>query len=354
MKTTLLDVRRSRFPQAIGACYTDIPRIAAAVNECVQRLIIDPRQPETGWFGTRVPMVFNVSRANPYITAPRGIARFLALDVCGSPIRLQNDLYEYLWAGEGILPRTVCTGTSSSVCVPNLSTVGMLRGYYATLVDVPITNPQTIRVYPTDPLDVGKRILIQAYDANDLKIYGLDGSQQMEGFYLTLSYPFVDSTFTVGAKGIYGIQKDYTYGDVPLQAVDSVTGAVTALARYEPGETRPWYPRYYLDSLPQFCCTGSTTLQVNVMAKRDYYPVAVDSDWVLIGNIPALISEAQSIYHDGIQEAAASVMSLKKHNDAVLFLQGELDHQGGKENPATSVPLFGTADLRRQSIGSLI
>lgn len=323
-------------------------------NECVQRLIIDPRQPETGWFGTLVPMLFNVSRSNPYLTAPRGIARFVNMDVCSKPIQLQNQLYEYLWAGVGILPRTVCTGTSSSVCVPNLATVGILRGYYPLNVDVPTANPQTIRAYPTDALDVGKRILIQGYDQNDLKIYGLDGSQQMEGFYLTLGYPFVDSTFTIGSKGIYGIQKDYTYGDVPLQAVDSVTGTVTALARFEPGETRPWYPRYYLDSLPQWCCTGDTTIQVNVLAKRDYYPVAVDTDWILIGNIPALISEAQSVYHDGIQEAAASVISAKKHNDAILFLQGELDHQFGKESPATSVLPFGTADLRKQNIGSLI
>lgn len=354
MQTTLKDLRLSRFPQAIGACYTDIPRIAAAANECVQRLMIDPRQPETGWFGTRVPMVFNVTRANPYITAPRGIARFLSLDVCGKPIKLQNDLYEYLWTGVGILPRITCSGTSRSVCAQSMSTVGILRGYFPTLVDVPTANPQFIRAYPTDPLDIGKEILIQGWDANDVKIYGLDGLQQTEGFKLTLQFPFVDSVVTIGTKGIYGVQKAYTNGDVPLQAVDSVTGAVTTLARYEPGETRPWYPRYYIDSLPQWCCTGSTTLQVNVMAKRDYYPVAVDSDWLLIGNIPALISEAQSIYHDGIQEAAASVMSLKKHNDAILFLQGELDQYYGKENPATSVPLFGTADLQRQSIGSLI
>lgn len=113
MKVTLADIRKSRFPQAIGACFTDVPRIAAAVNECVQRLLIDPRQPETGWHGLRVPMLFNVSRTNPYITAPRGIARFLALDVCGNPIKLQNDIFEFVWAGVGILPRTVCTGTSS-------------------------------------------------------------------------------------------------------------------------------------------------------------------------------------------------------------------------------------------------
>jgi len=187
-----------------------------------------------------------------------------------------------------------------------------------------------------------------------VKIYGLNGMQQIEGYYLTLDYPFVDTPFTVGSKGIYGVQKDYTYGDVPLYAVARSDGTQTALARYEPGEQNPVYPRYYMDSLPQWCCNGETTIQVNVMAKRDYYPVAVDQDWVLIGNIPALISEAQSIYHDNIQEASSSVQSLKKHNDAILFLQGELDHYQGKEMPATELATFGTAKLSYRSIGSLI
>lgn len=344
MKLTLANVRSSRFAEAIGACYTDLPRIAAAVNEAVQRLIMDPRQPDTGWFGTWVPMVFNVTRSNPYITAPRGVARLMLMDVCKTPIKLQNQFYEYLWSGVGILPK-------SCPSIPSIDTQGLQRGYYPTLVDVPSTGLSYIRAYPTDPLDVGKRILVQAYDNNGMKIYGLDGLQQIEGFYLTLDYPFVDSLELIGPLGIYGIQKDYTNGDVPLFAVDESTGIQTALARYEPGETAPMYPRYYLDSLPQYCCTNSSTLQVNAMAKRDYYPVAVDSDWILIGNLPALIAEGQSIYHDNIQDESSAKLSLKKHNDAVLLLQGELDHYLGKETPAVNVSLFGTAKPRYQAIG---
>lgn len=359
MKTTFLDVRRSRFPEAIGACYTDTARIAAAANEVVQRLIIDPHQPETGWYGTWVPMVFNVTRASPYITPPRGIARLLLMDVCQKPIKIQNEFYEYLWAGNGLMPASVCSAaaTSGTTCLSPYNTQAFQRGYFPTLVDVPSTAgaAYNIRVYPTNNLDVGKRILIQAYDQNGLKIYGLDpNNQQIEGFYITLDYPFVDSTETVGPLGIYGVQKDYTYGDVPIQAVETTTLAVTALARYEPGETRPWYPRYFLDSLPQYCCNGQTSIQINAMAKRDFYPVYVDTDWMLIGNIPALISEAQSIYHDGIQEAAAGVIQASKHADAIRFLFGELDHYQGKESPAVNVSIFGSAKTRYRSIGSLV
>lgn len=352
MKVTLKDIRGSRFPEAIGACYADLPRIANAVNECVQRLIVDPRQPDTGWYGTYVPMVFNVTRTDPYITVPKGVARLMNIDVCKTPVPLRNGFYEFLWATKGILPQTNCTSSINSACYPSINTQGVLRGAYPTNVDVPTTAGTTyyIRAYPTDALDDGKRILVQAYDPNDFKIYGMDGLMQMEGQYLTLASPFVTSTWTVGTKGIYGIQKDYTYGDVVLKAVDTVTGVETTLSRYEPGDTNPAYPRYYLDALPQYCCS-STTIQVNALAKLDYYPVAVESDWVLIGNIPALIAEAQSIYHDGIQEDAAFTLSMKKHAAAIMLLQGELDHMYGKVNPATNVALFGTAHPRYQSIG---
>lgn len=356
MKTTLLDLRRSRFPQALGLCFNDLPEISNAANECTQRLIIDPRQPDTGWWGTTVPMVFQVTRGNPYITAPRGIARIMLVDVCNRPIKVQNGFYEYLWAGEGLLPKSVCSGTSRAQCISPLNTQALLRGYFPTLVDIPSAAGQSyfIRVFPGNPLDVGKRILIQAYDQNDLKIYSLDGLNEIEGFYITLAYPFMDSVETVGPKGIYGVQKDYTYAELQVDAVNANTGEITQLSRYEPGEQRPNYPRYFLDSLPQFCCNGQPSIQINAIAKRDFYPVFVDQDWLLIGNIPAMISEAQAIYHDGIQEPAAQSMNSAKHRDAINFLQGELDHYAGKESAAVNVAIFGTAKLRRQSIGSLV
>ncbi len=356
MKTTVFEVRtRSRFPEAIGKCATDLPEITAALNEAVQRLIIDPRQPDTGWMGSWVPMVFNVTRASPFISAPRGISRIMLMDVCKQPIHVQNQFYEFLWAGAGYLPKDGCFGNPNiqgCTIIPNVNTQGILRGYFPIMADVPITDPQTIRAYPTDPLDIGKRILIQGYDQNNMKIYSLSGMQQIEGTFLTLDYPFVDSGFTM--TSIYGVQKEVTFGDVPLFAVDVNTGIQTALARYEPSETYPNYPRYYLDSLPQFCCNGTPSIQINALGKRDFYPVVTDTDWLLIGNIPALIAEGQSIFYDGVHELASAQMSLKKHNDAILLLQGELDHYMGKEMPAVNVALFGTAKLRDQGIGTLI
>lgn len=356
MKTTVKDVRLSRFPEAIGANYSDMPTITRAINECVQRLIIDPRQPDTGWWGTWVPALFTITRAQPYIAAPTGVARIMLMDVCKNPIRLQNMFYEFLWGQRGYLPKDACCGVSATAggcgTLCNLSTSAYFRGNYSTQIDVP--SASYVRVYPTNVLDGGgtKRVLVQGLDANGLKIYSLDGQSQIEGFYVDLASPFTQSTNVV--TSIYGIQKDYSYGDVVLTAVDTTTAVETTLARYEPGDTNPQFPRYYLDSLPQYCCNGTASIQVQTLCKLDYRPVYVDQDWVLIGNIPALIDEAQSIYHDGIQDSTAIKMSLTKHNNAVLKLQGELDHFTGKEMPAISVSLFGTAKLRNQSVGSLL
>lgn len=355
MKNTVKDIRLSRFPEAIGVNYNDLPSITRAINECVQRLIIDPRQPDGGWWGTWVPATFNVSRSAPYIAAPSGVARIMLMDVCKQPIRLQNQFYEFLWAQRGYLPKNGCCGvgqTSNCNTLFDVATEAFFRGNYATQYDV--TSESYVRAYITDSLDsgAGKRILIQALDANGLKIYSLDGQNQIEGFYLDLVSPFVQSTQSVSS--IYGIQKDYTYGDIPLTAVDVSTAVETTLARFEPGDTNPQYPRYYLDSLPAYCCNGTTTIQVQALCKLDYRPVYVDQDWVLIGNIPALIDEAQAVYHDGIQDQTAAKISLTKHNNAVLKLMGELDHYMGKEMPAISVAVFGTAHLRNQGIGTLI
>lgn len=349
MKVTVKDVRQSRFPQAIGLTYDNVPGICAALNEVTQRLITDPRQPETGWWGTWVPALFTVTKNNPWINAPAGVARILLMDVCKDPVKMQNQFYEFLWAGRGYLPKDACCGSGYGG-LTSLFTQGIYRGRFPTQVDVSAAS--YIRAYPTNPSDVGKTVLIQALDSNGLKIYSQTAEAQVEGFTLTLEYPFVESEDIV--TKVYGVQKDWTYGDVPLTAVDASTAVETTLARYEPGETAPDYARYYLDSLPQFCCgVGTENMQVNALVKLDYRPVAIDQDWVLIGNIPALIDEAQAVYQSDIQTAEAMQLGMAKHESAIKRLKGELDHYLGKETPAVRVAIFGTASPWMAGIGTL-
>jgi hypothetical protein len=250
----------------MGKCASDTTAVAKYLNRATQRLINAPEQPDTGWWGTIVPMVFNVimQPGTAYITLPRGIARVSFMDVCGRPVHVQNRFYEYLWAGVGKRGHECSTWNTDAVD----------RGFHSTFVEMPVT-PMWLQATPTDARDAGKRILIQCQDQNGLDIYSTDNGVQVKGFFLTLGFPSVTSLFQVTGP-IRGVQKDVTYGDVILSMVDPVTAVVTDLSRYEPGETRPQYRRYFLKDVRRYYQLGPLhNVQIEVLAARDYYPVAV-------------------------------------------------------------------------------
>lgn len=357
MPNTFADFRRQWPQEVFGVCTQNAPSIANYCNRATQRLMHAPEQPHTGWFGTVVPMVFNVQQSFPFVTTPRGIARIAFMDVCRRPVLVRNRFFEYLWAGAGIrLNRDGCA-TGTRWLGNGCDSDSVDRGFHPLFTDLP-AGPQYLRATPTDNRDKGKRLLIQTFDQNGLKFYSQDVDIQVEGFFLSLEFPFATSPFLVTGP-VYGVQKDVTYGDVILAAVDPTTGIETQLARYEPGETRPEYRRYRVRDLPGWCrmgaCSAPTQLiQVEVLAKRDYYPVAVDTDWLLIGNIEALVLECQSIRHSGMDTPIAKQESELEHTEAVRLLRGELDHYEGKEDVAVNVAPFGTAQLGRQRIGTMI
>jgi hypothetical protein len=187
-----------------------------------------------------------------------------------------------------------------------------------------------------------------------MDIYSTDSGVQVKGFFLTLGFPSVTSPFQVTGP-IWGVQKDVTYGDVVLSMVDPVTAVVTDISRYEPGETRPQYRRYFLKDVRRYYQLGPLhKVQIEVLAMRDYYPVAVSTDWLLIGNIEAMILECQSLRFSEMDVPTASQQSEVAHIEAVRLLRGELDHYEGKEAVAVNVAPFGTARPSHQRIGTMV
>ncbi len=336
-------------PQAIGACATDIPTIAAYVNRAQQMLI--NAGGETGWFGGWQKTVFKADRCNPYITLPRQFARIINMDVCRFPIRIQNEFFEMLEAGIGLQDFCKCADWCGAL-------EGYERGVWPSMVDLAPAN-QYLQVWPTDPRDVGKRVLVgPALDQNGNGIYSTDGQATVNGFYLTLSQPFTTSTMIVSHFG--AIQKDLTFGDVLLYQVDANTGASVLLSRYGPDEINPAYRRYFIARLPCGCgdvivpgnpCapTPGTSPQIPItaMAKLEYVPALRDTDQLVIGNIPALIEECKAIRYGDMDTAEAAGLSAKSHAKAIRLLNQELTHYLGKYQPAINVAPFGTARLRR-------
>lgn len=341
-RLTLGQIRVSTLPEAIGICAPDLPRISAYVNEAVQRLVIAGG--ETGWYGTWARTVFDVSAEDPYITLPRSIARIVGVTVCDRPISIQNEWYEFLEFGIGLQPVNSCRQPCQILQMYD-------RGVVVTPVDMSPPNKK-LRIYMTDAQDATKRVLIQGEDGNDVPITSQDGLNRVDGEYVVLASPFVDTDNEINL--LTGIQKDVTVGRVLIYELDTTTDTQTLILTMEPSETLAGYRRYFLNGLPANCCGGSNTVQVEGLAKLEFIPMVVDTDYSLIGNLPALVEEVQSIRYGRMDTPQAQQMSVNTHAKAIRLLNKELDHYVGRSKPAINVAVFGSAKLEYQGIGTLI
>jgi hypothetical protein len=345
----LYDCRNSRLPGIIGKCQDDIPAIAGFVNSAQRRLLMCKEAGDEGWWGTWAEIVFNVSRAAPYITLPREIARLEAINVCSKPVIIQNQFFEYLTFGNGRLPKL------NNRCNQGLL-MGMARNNAVTFVEM--TNaPQYLVAYATDARDYGKRVLFQGTDADLVTITSTDVANQVEGQFVNLAATpaMTPQTYT----SINGIQKDVTVGIVRIYQHDPNTGDEILLLTMQPSEQTAGYRRYYLNQLPCGCCPNpqcedGTEVQVTAIAKLDLIPVTTDTDYCLIQNLEAIIEECASVRYSEIDSPTAKQMSADRHHMAVTLLNGELTHYMGAKDVAVGVYPFGSAKLRRQKIGWLI
>lgn len=342
----LIDLRLSRLPTVVGDCINNMPRLADVVNGAQRRLLYAREAGDESWWGTWAEMIFNVDPNNPYITCPREVARLEAINVCQRPVPIQNQFYEYLTYGNGRLPK-------DHMGCPNVLQA-YSRNNVPTFVDMTGTGQQ-LQIYPLDPNDNGKQVFIQGTDSADNKIFTQKIFQRVEGIFVTLATPFAAPPVTFNS--ITGIQKDSTLGSVRILQANPDTGDTTLLLTMEPSEKVASYRRYYLDSLPLNCCGGNgttTTVQVHAIAKLEFIPVAVDTDYCLIQNMEAIIEEAQSMRYSEIDTPSAKAMAVAHHRQAIALLNGELTHYLGTEEPAILSKPFGSADLRFRKVGTLV
>lgn len=343
----LYDVRTSVIPSDLGLCDGDLPGVAQMVNAAQRRLIYAKEAGEEGWWGGWAEMAFtNVSRTNPFVTTPRGVARLQSFNICQRPIPVQNQFYEYLQFGNGRLPkqRCRCNGPEQAYSRNNAITFTEMAA------------PSFIKAYPTDSADIQRRTLIQGTDNNNNTIYSEDILGQVMGLFVTLTMPW--GITPIIYKTITGIQKDVTVGQVRYFAVDPTTGVETLLLTMEPGETTASYRRYYLGSLPLTCCpipvSTPAELTVTAIAKLDLIPVVVDTDYCLIQNLEALNEEMMSYRYSKMDTLDSKKLEQVKHISAIRLLNGELTHFLGRDEPAVNFAPFGTARLSRQRIGTMI
>lgn len=355
MRVTLGSVQLSMLPAAIGVCASDLPQIAAYVNRA-QEILINCGG-ETGFWGGWQKIVFPLTPCFPYFTLPREFSRVINMDVCRFPIRIQNEFYEFLEGGIGLQSRNDLLALNNAQNWCGASALqGFERGVWPSFRDLAPAN-QKLRVYITDARDVSRRILVgPAWDQNGNQIYTTDGNNQVNGFYLSFDQPFVTSDFIVSRFD--GIQKDATFGAVILKQVDADTSVEVTLSRYAPDETIPAYRRYFVKQLPCGCdtsCTQSPCVEpvtppvatVTALVKLQFVPASLATDFLIIGNIPALIEEVKALRYADMDAATAPALEQKSHRRAIKMLQDEMRTYLGELQPAVNFAPFGTARITR-------
>lgn len=351
MRTKLSDISSTRIPDVLGVCSDNYPVLAQYLNQAIQELIITAG--EDGFYGGYHKVVFNVSRTDPYITLPPNYARIIEMDVCRVPTAIQNEHYEFLEFGIGL--QVPCDNGAAFLGAQCGTMQGYDRSVVSTAYALTPTN-QYLRTYITDARDIGAKFLVSgALDANGVGIYTNDVNVQVNGFYMLLDQPFTTSSSIV--TSFAAISKPVTYGDVLLYQVDATTGVEVLLSRYTPQETNPTYRRYFIKSLPCGCCQSPSNpgyAQVTTLLKVEYQPAINPSDFLIIGNVPALKAMCESIRYSEIDNALSQSLAIKKRADAVSLCNKELQHYLGSVKPAINVAPFGSAYLDRQCIGTLL
>lgn len=332
----------------VGVCSSNVSEAAAQVNEAQEELMYDPLAPDEGWYGGWVKMVFAVQSTfgSSFLVTPFDVARIILLDICKIPVLIRNSFYEYMEFGIGEVPK----GCNPQRCMPN-TTAAYERDSVVTPIDFPST-PSYLRAYPSNENDVGRRIVFQGNDQNNIPVLRLDDTtvESASGELLYLKTPFVQ-TENIFTGPLTGIQKEPTLGPVQIFTVDPSTGESTFLMTMQPQETTAQYRRYFLNGLPCNCCsTPGGIVQVSAQCKLEFIPVVNPSDYLIIPNIPAIKHQMQSIRYSTMDSDIAAKLELKHHARAISLLNGQLDHYTGKTKTAVTVPIFGSDRLKPQPI----
>lgn len=358
MRLRLIDCRLSRLPAAILLCQDNIPEIAGYVNAAQQRLLYAKEASDESWYGTWAEVRLNVSRHLPYITLPREIARLEAVTVCNRPIPVNNQFMEYLQFGNGRMSHDWVNQCRRPI-----------RAAYnrnnAVLFHDITNGPQKIVIYASNPLDTqgNFRVLLQGLDQNQQVVYTQDANgNNITGEFVTLAAPFATAQFNY--TNMFGVQKDITKGPVQIFQMDPTTGEQLLLLTMEPGETVANYRRYFFNHLPCGCCpppavppctpVRCSAPWVTALVKLELIPVAVDTDYLLIQNLEAIIEEAQAVYYSKVQTVESQQLAAAHHQSAIRLLNGELGHYNGVNEPAVNFAPFGSAKLSHRRIGTFI
>jgi hypothetical protein len=291
-RLTVLDLKNSRIPAALGLCLpSDNTRFLGWLNEAQERLLAYGR-----WWGSIVEAQFCTTEG--CLVFPREVGTVEQIAICGYPVELANAWYEFT---TNLAKIETCDGC----CTAENGTAGM-RGNAWPCGHLQVRNRakqaasfawtrgsnKVLRFYPTHSDDVGKTIVVQGYDSNNIWVRTNPGSGVIDGERVTLALPFVD-TVTVWYPGSpSAIQKAVTSYRVLMYEYDTSSTLLRQLGDYQPSETNPLYRVAYVPGFSGItcggCCDDDTNRRtITALVKLAHINLTADGDWVLFQNIAA-------------------------------------------------------------------
>jgi hypothetical protein len=268
------------------------------------------------------------------ITLPPQIAALESIAVCGRPIRLHDQWFEFLENGLGTQQCTTTNGEGSCGAGSCCAGDAKYRGRYPTFADVTGVDKKLLLICDL-VADVGVDVLVMGYDANNNWIRTVQGGVMSDGEVITLA----QSPGTVSSNIfsiITDIQLPVRDGQCWLYSLASPYDAATSdkvmLGNYQYFETRPSYARYYIGGILSGSNgdDGCSLTTVDVMAKHDFIPVVRDNDYLVIGNLDALEFMIQALekYRNAVSQGqVGEAIAFEKL--AEMELDKELDHYRG-------------------------
>ncbi len=325
-RLTLKQLNAGLTPGAIGLCVDD-PRYLKIVNSATERLL------QKGlWWATTA--AYSICTDQACITWPRQFAAIESIWLCGAPLTIRGEWFEYLNSGLGL--QQGCNNGGNGPVVWSgwnwLCGGGnmLFRQNACTFTDIIGVNKK-IKVYCDVAETAGSKIILQGYDENKNWIRTQVSGEWVDGEYVLLNSSTPQTTVNFFSS-LTGAQKPQTNGNVRLYELNTDDSTQRAIAVYEPTEENPSYRRNFIPGLCNRTGDDNTCRKrpIGVIAKLAFIPVQKETDYLVIENetaiqlmCMAINKEMFAVNSSEVQEA--SLFEAK----AVAELNAQLSHQRG-------------------------
>lgn len=364
-RLTVGDLKTSRIPAALTICPDD-PRFLQWLNEAESLMLNQGR-----WFGSVREARFCVT--DGCLVWPREVAVVEQIALCGQPLTIQNQWYQFTRTLAHVHGCVSCGGDDANRrrgLGGGCGHLQMTNGNTVASFSMTQGNNKTIRTYTMDPSDVGKKIIYQGYDLNGTWVRTKVSGVWIDGEQVTLAIPFADTVTVWNPGNPIAVQKDKTNQRLLVYEHDTDTDKDRSIAVYQPSETAPQYQSSVLPNIRRAsrCCGGScnVNMQVTALVSLQHLPLENDGDWLLFQNLSAYKAAMQAVqawemgdaakgdfYFYGTQNSPSNGRNgyrVINRGGAIPLLQAELRKMTG-DRTAMYVTLDETNSLPRVMAG---